>query len=355
MKTLLFALLALFGLAIVPSLAEEEEDLAHRLKASDQISLSVYQENDLSKTVTIASTGEATFPLIGPLMVKGLTIKEATELITNSFMDGYLRDPKVSLTLIRIAPESITITGSVNSPRTINLPSNSVLDIRSAISSAGGLSSIADPDQIFLRRGTAVTQYSMDILLANKETPVTLEDGDVIEVFANVFANAQVSIYGYVRSTGSVRFPVSGKLDLGTLIELAGGLSPGADPDGITIERDSKTYRSKGLTQTLLQPDDIVLVPSNEFLGTTVTMTGQINRPGKIPFALDGKMSLLDAISSAGGPGRLGDQRKITVTRPIEGQPDQVFKLNADKMEKGEVPIFFLKPNDTVAIPKRFF
>ncbi|MDB4435570.1 polysaccharide biosynthesis/export family protein, partial [bacterium] len=71
-----------FGLLFASSafLVAQEEDGANAnlreayvLRPNDVVELSVYEEPDLAKIATILKTGEASFPLIGAVNLKGLS------------------------------------------------------------------------------------------------------------------------------------------------------------------------------------------------------------------------------------------------------------------------------------------
>ena len=99
--------LLLLGLVVwLPVFGEEP----YKLKANDQIELTVFQEQDLSKKVKLTQNGEATFSLIGTQKLSGLSLAEATELIRKAYATSYLVNPNVTLNLLNSATE--TVTGS---------------------------------------------------------------------------------------------------------------------------------------------------------------------------------------------------------------------------------------------------
>ncbi len=91
-----------------------------------------------------------------------------------------------------------------------------------------------------------------------------------------------------------------------------------------------------------------------EYAQRTVQVLGQVNSSGAIPFPPEQRMSLLDAISRAGGFTRLADRRKVQLTRTDENGRTETFLINADDLIKGNSgDPWFLKKGDTVFVPER--
>lgn len=91
-----------------------------------------------------------------------------------------------------------------------------------------------------------------------------------------------------------------------------------------------------------------------EYAQRTVQVLGQVNNSGAIPFPPEQKMSLLDAISRAGGFTRLAERRKVQLTRTDEAGRTETFLINADDLIKGNSgDQWYLKKGDTVFVPER--
>src|SRR5438270_6339002 len=71
------------------------------LGAGDLIDLRVFGVPDLNATTRIASSGDASLPLIGVTHMAGLTLAQAQTAVAKKYVaGGFLRDPQVSI-LIR--------------------------------------------------------------------------------------------------------------------------------------------------------------------------------------------------------------------------------------------------------------
>lgn len=73
---------------------------------------------------------------------------------------------------------------------------------------------------------------------------------------------------------------------------------------------------------------------------------GEVTRPGK--YSLTGDTSVLMAISAAGGYTDFGNRRKISVRRG-----DQMFRLNAERIEQRKDDDFLIEPNDIIDIDRK--
>ncbi|MDA7507227.1 polysaccharide biosynthesis/export family protein, partial [Akkermansiaceae bacterium] len=118
------------------------------LRPNDVVELSVYEEPDLAKIATILKTGEASFPLIGSVNLKGLSLAKASEKISALYAADYIRYPRVNLSVSEYAVDYVNVIGMVTTPGKIPIPQFSDLDLRAAVANAGGLTALADREKI---------------------------------------------------------------------------------------------------------------------------------------------------------------------------------------------------------------
>ena len=67
------------------------------LGAGDVLEVRIYNEPELSGVHQIASDGTIRLPLLGPLILQGLSPEEATEKITAGYNSEFLQDSQVSV------------------------------------------------------------------------------------------------------------------------------------------------------------------------------------------------------------------------------------------------------------------
>ncbi|MGI8432697.1 MAG: polysaccharide biosynthesis/export family protein, partial [Chthoniobacterales bacterium] len=87
------------------------------------------------------------------------------------------------------------------------------------------------------------------------------------------------------------------------------------------------------------------------------TMLGQVNRPGsyEMPEGNPGGIDLLEAVAMAGGYTRIAAPDRISVRRHRDLGHDQVVRVNAKKLAKGEGGSFLVVPGDTITVGESIF
>lgn len=270
-----FARLAVFlvacpALVASPASLVGEQPAGYVIKANDVVRLDVFNEPKLCVQQTrVSKTGEASFPLIGNVPLSGLTVGAASEKIRQLYDADWLVDPKVTLSILDYAAETVSVLGSVQKPGQLAINSTTGLDLATAIAIVGGLDQGADAERIELHRaagGSAV--YNLNDITNGPAGKIRLISGDRIIVGQSRFVGTFVTIIGTVGKQGAINFPVNGKLDLVTAIATAGGLTDLANPRKISINRggqvrvvDYSAISKNGAAPFMLEPGDIITVP----------------------------------------------------------------------------------------------
>jgi polysaccharide export outer membrane protein len=262
MKSLELLLILLFAL-ILPGRAEEV-----LIKPNDSVNMEVFEEAELNTKTRILKSGEAVFPLIGPVKIAGLTIEQATARIRDLYAADYLVSPRISLTVQEYAKEYVDVLGSVASPGRVLIPDNGRLDVAAALASAGGLTPIADYNRIQLDRADGTRSTFSESTIKSTGGPL-LRPGDRLITYENPLNGRTITVSGQVRRPGPLRFPLDGKLELISAIALAGDLTDLGNRKRITVTRGNQVFE-KNLENIddkrfRLQPDDMVNVAERRF------------------------------------------------------------------------------------------
>src|SRR3954471_19329753 len=120
--------------------------------SGDLLEVSVYGAPDFDKReVRVDSSGAISLPLIGNVIVAGLPVRAAEELLAKRLSDGgYFSEPRVSVFEKEFATQGISVLGEVQKPGIYPLlGQRSVFD---AISAAGGDTSRAGNTVTITRR-----------------------------------------------------------------------------------------------------------------------------------------------------------------------------------------------------------
>jgi len=158
------------------------------LQPEDVLRVQVFQEEDINKQGEVRISQEHTIflPLIKIISLKGKTVRQAEEMIRDLYNKDFLVNPQVSVTVVKYAERSVSVTGAVNSAGRILFPPEKGLTIVEAISLAGGQHRVADLRKVRLTRKNAdgelvtVTIDVDSIMKGGARDAVPLESGDTI-------------------------------------------------------------------------------------------------------------------------------------------------------------------------------
>ena len=222
------------GAPATPAAAAHPDD-AYMIHGGDELNVIVYGEKDLTQDVTVLPSGTVSFPLIGEVKVGGLTPTQAANTLATS-LKHYLRQPQVSVVVVKEGPLEVLVLGNVLKPGKYELPSRSRLT--DAIASAGGLG-VTDgnfPDARMADSHGDVRQISLQKLLHDGDTTQNVPLGDEMTVYVPSPLTLQVQVLGAVDKPGDVTIHEGDRLS--TAIARAGtGSSSNADLNHITLRR----------------------------------------------------------------------------------------------------------------------
>ena len=123
----------------------------YALRPSDQISINVFREPDLSLTeVMLGVDGSVSMPLLGTIPAAGLTTRELEQDIAQRLLAAGLRSPMVSVNIANYASHLVTVEGSVEDPGVYTFQPGSRLS--SAIAMGGGPTRTANTEQVAVFR-----------------------------------------------------------------------------------------------------------------------------------------------------------------------------------------------------------
>jgi polysaccharide export outer membrane protein len=256
-------LAAIAAFLLTSSLLCSAQDNSTVVKPNDIIRVEVFNEPRVSTPqATVSKSGEVSLPLLGQVNLDKLTLGEASEKVRALYQADWLVEPKVTITILKQAEESISILGFVRTPGQLLIPPSG-LDFSTALATAGGLTQEADTSKIELHRADGQkTTHNYNDINSGSSGKTRLKGGDRIIVGQNPLVGKYVTVGGNVRKLGLIPFPLNGKLDLVSAIAFAGGLTENASGE-ILITRDGKTTSvnfnkivEKGAEAPMLQPSD---------------------------------------------------------------------------------------------------
>ncbi len=161
----------------------------YKLSANDNVTISVFQEQDMTTQQQISRDGSVSIPLIGRVVIGGLTMGEAEAKISRTLSTNFLVNPQVSVVVTQYAPQNYTILGQVNAPNAYPIPADEpVFTLPMAIARASGNTRIGNLRNIKINRrhGNAMSQFTVNMLSPEGQQFV-IKRGDLITVQETLF------------------------------------------------------------------------------------------------------------------------------------------------------------------------
>ena len=143
------------------------------LQPGDKINVNVFGENKLSGQYEIDQSGQISLPLSGTIKAQGLTQSELEQALAKKFRSEYLKNPKVTVTIVTLAP--YYMMGEVKNPGQFAYKSG--LNVLTAMAIAGGPTYRASRSTVEIQRRGETTKRDYPI-----SASVPILPGDVINV-----------------------------------------------------------------------------------------------------------------------------------------------------------------------------
>jgi len=166
--------------------AANAHDDSFVIGAGDVLSINVWKEPDLSKSIPVRSDGKISMPLAGEVQAAGRTPLKLEQDIAEK-LKNYISEPEVTVIVQQINSQKFNILGQVARPGSYLL--TSAATVVDAIAIAGGFRDFAKKKSMYvLRQNGEGTQtklpfnYKEVIKGQNLQQNVKLQPGDTIVV-----------------------------------------------------------------------------------------------------------------------------------------------------------------------------
>jgi polysaccharide export outer membrane protein len=249
----------------------------YRIRQGDEVALTVFGEPTLTpaQPLRVLQGGTIAVPLAGNVAIGGLTTSAASDAVAQK-LRKYLRDPKVTIAVVAIAPIEALVLGNVKTPGKYVLPPPTRLT--DVIAAAGGLG-LTDgtyPDARLEYPDGTISTVSLQKLLRDGDVSVNsfVTSGETVYVPSPTLL--QVEVIGAVDKPGDVL--VREGDDVAMAIARAGtATQQQADLSHVTVSRNgpngAKIVSNVDLYKVLkdgdtshdivMQKGDVVYVPSS--------------------------------------------------------------------------------------------
>ena len=148
----------------------------------DVLHVSVWNQDQITRDVTVRPDGRITLPLIPEIVASGLTVAQATNSIAKE-LSPFVKSPRVTVSVVEVKSKVIYVTGEVLRPGGYLLTSpTSVLQL---LVRAGGPTDFAKLKKAYVLRGSGQRlSVNLKNILAGKEldSNVALAAGDTVVI-----------------------------------------------------------------------------------------------------------------------------------------------------------------------------
>jgi polysaccharide export outer membrane protein len=162
-----------------------------------------------------------------------------------------------------------------------------------------------------------------------------MSPGDLISVV--VYENAEMSRKVRVNANGMVFLPFAGKIKVG-------GKTPG----------EAQELIAKKLSVFVVNPQVTVFI--EEYGNKRFFVMGEVQKPGSYPIPTETRITVLEAISEAGGFTPVAAQDRARVLRTVNGESVKyTIDVRSITREGQKDKDMVIEPNDVVYVPQSFF
>lgn len=263
---------------IIPNTPAPTGGEVYKIKPEDVLRIQVFNHQEILADVPVGEDGRVSAPFIGLIQAEGRTTNDLETELTVKYREKLrLRDPIVSVAIVKFRDVHATVGGSVQRPSTYTIRQGDT--VMALLNMGGGaIPDVADLRRAFLQRANSrelipIDLYAMTVRGDTSQNYV-LEDGDILTVPEET--NNRINIQGKVQTPG--QYPYREDMTLADAIALAHGEVPdrarmskiviarqkvGLPGQYVRINADFVRFVSKGdsTQNVVLQPGDFIYVP----------------------------------------------------------------------------------------------
>lgn len=262
--TMLKTIAAMLLLA-AQALAQAPEHPNYVIGPDDLLTVTVFNEAQLSGRFRVENDGQFSYPFLGRVMAGGKTAADVASQLRSRLAEGYLRNPQVTVEVDQFRSQSVFVQGEVRNPGKYVL--SGAVTLLEALAQAGSTTSSAGSEVLILHPKAGAAGTPSDPSQADAEVQrVNLRD---IE---------------------------SGRLSRNVTIR---------DGDTIIVQKAERFF-----------------------------VLGMVRNPGS--YVLEPNMTVLQAVSVAGGVTERGSSRRLRVTRMVDGKRKEIDAKPGDPVLAGD-------------------
>ena len=273
----------------------------YHIGPEDLIDISVFEVPELSRTVRVSATGEISLPLIGTVKVAGESPIALEQLLRDTLRKTYVNDPQVVVFMREFHSDPVSVMGAVKMPGNYQIQTHKTL-----------------VEVLAMAQGFT-------------EGPARLPGRDIV----------------VTRKVSHNETPDTGTSDAGTSASSPALESKNGTPEIVEVPIKELMNSGDPKWNILIYPGDVVkVVPAG-----TVYVAGDVTRPGGFPLTDFDNISVIQALSMAGGPLRTAVRKNAVIIRRDAQGNRLEQKVDLGRVLKGQNPDVMLGANDILFVP----
>ncbi|GAA4650489.1 polysaccharide biosynthesis/export family protein [Kistimonas scapharcae] len=158
--------------------AEEMSFSRYGLNSGDMVSITIFGEEDMKVETRLSDAGTISYPFLGEIRVKGMTVGQLQNFLTQKLKGDYFVDPKVSASITEY--RKFFVSGEVKDPGGFSFEPG--LTLEKAVALAGGFTQRASRKDIIVNREEKGKLTERTMKLDESVLP-----GDIINVKESFF------------------------------------------------------------------------------------------------------------------------------------------------------------------------
>ena len=265
----------LVGLFASDSWAQGRPAIDYVVGPQDVLTVTCYDQADLTGKFTVEADGTFTYPYIGRVKAGGTTLRAIEAQLKKQLMDdGYFRNPQITVAVESYKSQKVSVIGEVRQPGSYPLSGN--MSLVEVLALAGSTLPSAGGEAIVVRAGSVATGAALligpdeniqrvnlrDLQNGAFSENVALKDGDTI-----LIPKAEsIYVFGHVKNPSSYTLQHRDTTVLQAL-SLAGGVTDRGSTSRIRIIRivNGKEQEIRAKLTDLVRPGDTVWVSERFF------------------------------------------------------------------------------------------
>jgi polysaccharide export outer membrane protein len=227
---------------------------------NDVLSITFFNDTELSGKFSVQADGSITFPQIGRVAAGGQAVQSVEKEVTEK-LGRFYKNPQVAVSVDQFRSQQVFVLGAVRQPGTLQFQGQ--MSLIEALSRVGDTTDRAGDEVLVARASKEPVHISLQDLRTQPQAHnIQLQSDDTISV-----AEAErLYVSGFVAKPGEIVYRAG--MNVRQALALAGGVTEKGSDRRIEIHRtkpDGTDEKLNASLQDLVQPKDTIKVNQKRF------------------------------------------------------------------------------------------